>query len=140
MRLLQLLAALFPLTVLSTAPAFASAAKEDPDPEGIKYFELYPRLITNYAKSGDKLGYFQVGIQLKVQGSANVELLKTHLPLLQDTVLWLMRSQTEETIKNLQNRETLRLETLKQLQEKVEAETKKKDVIVDVLFTQYMWQ
>ena len=119
---------------------FAGGGAKDADPEGVKYLELFPNLVTNYQRSDNKVGFLSVGIQLKIQGAINLEAVKKHTPLLQDTVVWLMRSQTEDTIKSVEQREALRQETLKQLSEKIQAETQQEGLILDVLFTKYIWQ
>lgn len=122
-------------------PAQASGGgSSDPDPEGTKYFELFPNFVTNYQKDNGKIGYLSVGIQLKVKGAAGVELIKQHLPLLQDAVVWLMRGQTDASVRDLALRENLRQQTLTELQTRLETETKQKAIIEDVLFTRYVWQ
>lgn len=127
--------------LLTCSPlAWASGGGSDPDPEGTKYFELYPNFVTNYQRENGKIGFLSVGIQLKIKGAAGVELVKQHLPLLQDAVVWLMRGQTDATVKDLAMRETLRQQTLTELQTRLEAETKQKEIIQDVLFTKYVWQ
>ena len=121
-------------------PANAAGGSNDPDPEGTKYFELFPNFVTNYQKDNGKIGYLSVGIQLKVKGAAGVELIKQHLPLLQDAVVWLMRGQTDASVRDLTQRESLRQQTLTELQTRLETETKQKAIIEDVLFTRYVWQ
>ena len=126
--------------LLFSSSVFAGGGAKDADPEGVKYLELFPNLVTNYQRSDNKVGFLSVGIQLKIQGAINLEAVKKHTPLLQDTVVWLMRSQTEDTIKSVEQREALRQETLKQLSEKIQAETQQEGLILDVLFTKYIWQ
>ncbi len=126
--------------LLTTGSALASGGSSDPDPEGTKYFELYPNFVTNFQRDNGKIGFLSVGIQLKIKGAAGVELVKQHLPLLQDAVVWLMRGQTDATVKDLAQRESLRQQTLTELRSRLEAETKQKEVIQDVLFTKYVWQ
>ncbi len=121
-------------------PAYASGGGSDPDPEGTKYFELFPNFVTNFQKDNGKIGYLSVGIQLKVKGAAGVELVKQHLPLLQDAVVWLMRGQTDASVQDLTQREALRQQTLAELQTRLETETRQKAIIEDVLFTRYVWQ
>jgi len=118
----------------------ASGGNSDPDPEGTKYFELFPNFVTNYQKDNGKVGYLSIGIQLKIKGAAGVELIKQHLPLLQDAVVWLMRGQTDASVRDLAQRENLRQQTLTELQTRLETETKQKAIIEDVLFTRYVWQ
>lgn len=120
--------------------ADASGGNSDPDPEGTKYFELFPNFVTNYQKDNGKVGYLSIGIQLKIKGAAGVELIKQHLPLLQDAVVWLMRGQTDASVRDLAQRENLRQQTLAELQTRLETETKQKAIIEDVLFTRYVWQ
>jgi len=128
------------MVLLLAATQVSASGSSDADPDGIKYFELYPNLVTNYQREDGKIGFLSIGIQLKVKGSANVDLIKQHLPLMQDAVVWLLRGQNETTVKDLTQRETLRQQTLAELQTRIEQETKRKDVIQDVLFTKYVWQ
>jgi flagellar protein FliL len=124
-----------------SAAAFASGGgSNDPDPEGTKYFELFPSFVTNYQRDNGKLGFLSVGIQLKIKGATGVELVRQHLPLLQDAVVWLLRGQDETKVKDLAQREALRQQTLTELQTRLEAETQQKEIIQDVLFTKYVWQ
>lgn len=132
--------ALFVVLSLLTLPVSAAGGASDPDPEGTKYFELYPNFITNFQRDNGKVGFLSIGIQLKVKGAAGVELVKQHLPLLQDAVVWLTRGQTESSVKDLEQREALRLQTLAELQKRLDAETKTSLIIEDVLFTKYVWQ
>lgn len=125
---------------LVATPAGASSGGSDADPEGIKYFELYPNFVTNYQRDNGKIGYLSVGIQLKIKGAAGVELVKHHLPLLQDAVVWLLRGQTETSVKDLNQREALRQQALTELQQRLEAETHQTAIIEDLLFTKYVWQ
>lgn len=140
LALVNLSVALLGLLLLGQPAAANSGGAADADPEGTKYFELYPNLVTNYQKADGKLGFLSVGIQLKIKGSAGVELVKQHLPLMQDAVVWLLRAQSETAVKDLAQRESLRQQTLTELQNRLEAETKKKEIIQDVLFTKYVWQ
>lgn len=128
------------LLLLGAASVQAGGGGSDPDPEGTKYFELFPNFVTNFQRDNGKVGFLSVGIQLKIKGAAGVELVKQHLPLMQDAVVWLMRGQTEGSVKDLAQRETLRQQTLAELQKRLDEETKRKDVIEDVLFTKYVWQ
>lgn len=137
--MMRWLAALL-LMLLCCDPVTASGGSSDPDPEGTKYFELYPNMVTNYQRTDGKVGFLSIGIQLKVKGAAGVELIKQHLPLLQDAVVWLLRGQDETTVKDLAQRETLRQQALTELQTRLETETKQKEIIQDLLFTKYVWQ
>lgn len=128
------------LLLLSSNAVFAAGGGGDPDPEGMKYYELFPNLVTNYQRTDGKVGYLSVGIQLKIKGATNLDAVKKHTPLLQDAVVWLMRAQTEDTIKSVEHREVLRQETLKQVSEKIQQETTQEGLILDVLFTKYIWQ
>ncbi len=114
---------------------------EDADPNGVKYFELFPSLTSNYQRDDGKVGFLSIGVQLKIKGNAKLEKVKPHQPLLQDTLLWLIRAQTSEQVKSIEARETLRHDALTQINEKLKEATKsKKDLVEDVLFTKYVWQ
>jgi len=139
-RWCSLLIVLFFALLLGGPVAHSSGSTADADPEGIKYFELFPNLVTNYQRQDGKLGFLSVGIQLKIKGTHGVNLVKQHLPLMQDAIVWLLRSQNETTVKDLAQREMLRQQTLTELQARMEAETKQKEIVLDVLFTKYVWQ
>ena len=126
--------------VLVSAQVVAGGGTKDADPEGVKYLELYPNLVTNYPRTDGKTGFLSVGIQLKIQGAVNLDAVQKHTPLLQDALVWFLRSQTEETIKGAEKREDLRKEMLTLLDGKLKEETTQEGLVLDVLFTKYIWQ
>lgn len=126
--------------VFVSAQVFAGGGTKDADPEGVKYLELYPNLVTNYPRSDGKTGFLSVGIQLKIQGAVNLGAVQKHTPLLQDALVWFLRSQTEETIKGAEKREDLRKEMLALVDGKLKDATTQEGLVLDVLFTKYIWQ
>lgn len=113
---------------------------KDEDPNGIKYYELFPNLVTNYVRPDGKIGFVSIGIQLKTKGKDHSEVLRLNKYLLQDAVIWLVRGQTEDQLKSVEHREELRQEILTLSNKTLEENIKKKDLVLDVLFTKYLWQ
>ncbi len=129
------------LMVMSSLAWASGGGTEDPDPTGTKYFELTPSLTTNYQRDDGKVGFLSIGVQLKIKGTANVDKVKPHQPLLIDTLLWLVRGQTKDQVQNMEAREALRKDALSKINERLkEAAKSKKDLVEDVLFTKYVWQ
>ena len=129
------------LCSVSAGAAEHGGGGEDADPNGVKYLELFPSLTTNYQRDDGKVGFLSIGVQLKIKGTAKVDKVKPHQPLLQDTMLWLIRSQSKEQVQSLEARELMRHEALTQINVKLKEATKsKKDLVEDVLFTKYVWQ
>ncbi len=114
-----------------------TAAEENKLP--IKYYEIDPNILTFYQSSGKKIGYIVVQVQLVVRGQENYDLVERHLPLLQDTLIDFFNRQDKETVHDLKQRENLRSQAMTRVSEVLKEEVGK-DIVENVLFTQYVFQ
>jgi flagellar FliL protein len=103
------------------------------------YYGFEPEIITNYISSGKKLGYIRVAIEIMVAGSANLEKVEQHAPLLRAAIVEILGKQSEDHIKSLSGREATRklcLSTVNQLLEEETGEPLAKQLI----FTKYLYE
>ena len=128
---------LFGLALLCTA---VSAEEEITAEDELMYVDVYPPIVVNYKKTkGSRLGYLHIGITFSVKGQDAVDDLEWHMPMIRDALIELTTSRTEENIKSLQERETIRSEMLTALNAMFKEELDE-ELILEVLFTKYMWQ
>ncbi|GEM76869.1 flagellar basal body-associated protein FliL [Vibrio sagamiensis] len=124
---------------LSLFTSNLSLAADKPVESQLAYFTLEPDLTTNFHTSGKKLGYVQVRIDIMVIRQQDLTIVEHHQPLVRDTVIELLGTQSEDTIKSLSGREDLRKTLVHKLNEVLLSETGK-TVIADLLFTKYLYQ
>jgi len=137
-RLLIILALLLTLTM--PGKLFAEEEEgEQVEKEPLMYYEIEPNILTFYQGTGKKIGYVVVQINLAVRGQENYDLVELHVPLIQDNLIDFFNKQDKSVIQPFNEREKLRL----QAQASVEAvlqEELGKDVIENLLFTNYVFQ
>lgn len=119
----------------------AEAAEEESEEKKlpIKYYQIAPNIMTFYQSSGKKMGYIVVQVQVVVRGDDNLELIETHLPLMQDTLIDFFNRQEKDVVQDLNQRETLRQEAKARVA-KVISDEIGDDIVENLLFTQYIFQ
>lgn len=125
------------LLILISFHSFSVNAKEEKEP--IQYFQIAPNIMTFYQNSGKKMGYIVVQVQIVVRGQDNWDMVELHLPLLQDALIDFFNRQDKATVQDLKLREKLRKQATQRVAKTLKKETGK-DIIEDVLFTQYIFQ
>lgn len=105
----------------------------------LKYYQIAPNIMTFYQGTGRKLGYVVVQIQVVVRGDENLELVETHLPLMQDALTDFFNRQEKTTIHDQGQRKTLQTQAKEQVATALKDELGK-DIIENLLFTQYIFQ
>jgi len=135
------LSALLYFSLIFSAAAFAAedAAEAEEEKEPLRYYQISPNIMTFYQNTGRKMGYIVVQVQVVVRGDENLEIVETHLPLMQDTLIDFFNSQDKDTVKDLTQRETLRTQATERIATVLKDEVGK-DVVENVLFTQYVFQ
>jgi flagellar basal body-associated protein FliL len=103
------------------------------------YFDVDPKIMTLYQKTGHKLGYVVVQINLAVKGEKNIELLELHTPLIQDALIDFFNRQDEKSIQDIQKRSTLIKGAKKHVSNALKEELGQ-DIIESLLFTDYVYQ
>lgn len=126
------------LTSLNVANADENAEEISSAPD-YQYFQLDPDIITNYVKSGKKIGYVRVTIELMARTMDDYEKIKIHNPLIRDRIITILGEQNEMDIKSIAKREEIRLRCLNEVNEVLLSVTGNTP-IQDLLFTKYLYQ
>jgi flagellar protein FliL len=103
------------------------------------YFPMEPDLVTNYKRTGKRLGFIIVQVQLGCYGESNMELLETHQPLIEDAILELIGAMTHEQVRSVDERERVRKDIETALRALLKEETGL-EIVEEVLFTKYTYQ
>ena len=119
--------------------AMAEEAKEDAAPK-VNYITLSPPFVGNYGLDGTaKLKVYKADIALRVTGDEATKAVKANEPLIRNQLVALFAQQTTETMNNVEAKEKLRQEALKQTQQIMNDETGK-PVVEDLLFNNLIIQ
>jgi len=103
------------------------------------YFQLEPDIITNYIKTGKKIGFVRITVELMAKSKGNLSVIDDHEPLIRDKIITIIGEQTEAMVKSITDREVIRQRCLDEVNEMLEAETGKRP-LEDLLFTKYLYQ
>ena len=119
--------------------ALAEEAKEDTAPK-VSYITLNPPFVGNYGLDGTpKLKVYKADVALRVTGDEATKAVKANEPLIRNQLVALFAQQTTETMNNVEAKEKLRQEALKQTQQVMNDETGK-PVVEDLLFNNLIIQ
>nr|WP_209012830.1 MULTISPECIES: flagellar basal body-associated protein FliL [Pseudomonas] len=119
--------------------AMAEEAKEEVAPK-VNYITLTPPFVGNYGLDGTpKLKVYKADVALRVTGDEATKLVKANEPLIRNQLVALFAQQTTEAMNNVEAKEKLRQEALKQTQQIMNDETGK-PVVEDLLFNNLIIQ
>ncbi len=119
--------------------AMAEEAKEGEAPK-VSYISLSPPFVGNYGlDGGPKLKVYKADVALRVTGDEAAKAVKANEPLIRNQLVALFAQQTTETMNNVEAKEKLRQEALKQTQQVMNDETGK-PVVEDLLFNNLIIQ
>jgi len=112
--------------------------------EGVKtndyqYYSIEPDIITNYIKSGKRIGFIRITVELMVRSKEDYTVLETHDPLIRDRIITILGEQDEKAVKSVDQRDAIRQRCVEELNELLFTEIKTKPII-DVLFTKFLFQ
>jgi flagellar FliL protein len=126
---------------LPTAVMANEAAKEGENAvPKVAYIGMTPPFVGNYALDGSpKLRVYKADIALKVTGVEAEAAVKRQDPLLRNQLVALFAQQTTESMSNIEGKEKLRQEALKQLQQVMNDE-EGKPIVEDLLFNNLIVQ
>ncbi|MEB2870728.1 flagellar basal body-associated protein FliL [Pseudomonas rhizosphaerae] len=126
---------------LPTAVMANEAAKEGENAAPkVAYIGMTPPFVGNYAlDGGPKLRVYKADIALKVTGVEAEAAVKRQDPLLRNQLVALFAQQTTESMSNIEGKEKLRQEALKQLQQVMNDE-EGKPIVEDLLFNNLIVQ
>lgn len=119
--------------------AMAEEAKEGAAPK-VSYISLTPPFVGNYGLDGSpKLKVFKADVALRVTGDEAAQAVKANEPLIRNQLVALFSQQTAEAMSNVEAKEKLRQEALKQTQQVMNDETGK-PMVDDLLFNNLIIQ
>ena len=119
--------------------AMAEEAKEGAAPK-VSYISLTPPFVGNYGLDGSpKLKVFKADMALRVTGDEAAQAVKANEPLIRNQLVALFSQQTAEAMSNVEAKEKLRQEALKQTQQVMNDETGK-PMVDDLLFNNLIIQ
>lgn len=114
-------------------------AKEGEAPK-VNYITLSPPFVGNYGLDGTpKLKVYKADVALRVTGDEATKAVKANEPLIRNQLVALFAQQSTETMNNVEAKEKLRQEALKQTQQVMNDETGK-PVVEDLLFNNLIIQ
>ncbi|PWB32732.1 flagellar basal body-associated protein FliL [Pseudomonas sp. SDI] len=126
------------LALMLPAAAMAEEAKEG-EPK-VSYISLSPPFVGNYAlDGGPKLRVYKADVALRVNSDADAAVVKRHEPLIRNQLVALFTQQSLDAMSNVEAKEKLRQEALKQVQQVLEGE-EGKPVVADLLFNNLIVQ
>ena len=129
------------LMMLALSLPMAAVAEEAKEGDAkVSYISLSPPFVGNYGLDGSpKLKVYKADIALRVTGDEAAKAVKANDPLIRNQLVGLFTQQTSETLGNVENKEKLRQEALKQIQQVLTDETGKPQVD-DLLFNNLIVQ
>jgi len=129
------------LMVLALTLPMAAMAEEAKEGEPkVSYISLTPPFVGNYAlDGGPKLRVFKADVALRVNSDAAATAVKHHEPLIRNQLVALFTQQNLESMSNVEAKEKLRQEALKQVQQVLENE-EGKPLVDDLLFNNLIVQ
>lgn len=126
------------LVCLSLSLPLLAHAQEATNPD-FAYFGFEPDIITNYISTGKKLGYVRLTAEVMVEHQSDLSSIEHHAPLIRDTIIEILGRQSEDDIKSLNGRETIRQMCEEAINDLLVQETGKK-LVRKLLFTKYIYQ
>lgn len=119
--------------------AMAEEAKEG-EAQKVNYITLSPPFVGNYGLDGTpKLKVYKADVALRVTGEEATKAVKANEPLIRNQLVALFAQQTTEAMNNVEAKEKLRQEALKQTRQVMSDETGK-PVVEDLLFNNLIIQ
>nr|WP_218583913.1 flagellar basal body-associated protein FliL [Pseudomonas akapageensis] len=127
--------------LLALSLPMAVVAEEEGDGAAkVSYVTLNPPLVGNYALDGSaKLRVYKADVSLRVTGDEAMKTVQLHEPLIRNQLVALFSQQTVESMGNVESKEKLRQEALKQTQQALNQE-EGKPIVEDLLFNNLIVQ
>jgi len=130
------------LALMLAGPAVANETPKEGEGAAPKvaYVGLTPPFVGNYALDGSpKLHVYKADIALKVTGAEAEAAVKRHDPLIRNQLVALFAQQSQDSMSNVEAKEKLRQEALKQVQQVITDE-EGKPMVEDLLFNNLIVQ
>ncbi|WP_277961857.1 flagellar basal body-associated protein FliL [Pseudomonas sp. RIT-To-2] len=125
---------------LPVSAVMAEEGKEEGGPPKVSYITLSPPFVGNYALDGSpRLHVYKADVALRVTGPEAEAAVKRQDPLIRNQLVTLFTQQTADSFSNVESKEKLRQEALKQVQD-VMANEEGKPMVEDLLFNNLIVQ
>ncbi len=113
---------------------FVYAEDDEVEAPVIEYLEMQPKFTVNLA---ERKKYLLVNVQLMVEGTEAIEIIKKHLPALRHQLIMLFSGRFAAELQSTEQREKLRQEATETIRETLRKYTKV-DGLKDLFFTEFL--
>lgn len=128
------------LVMMAWLPGWVVAEEAKEGEAKVAYFNLTPPFVGNYAlDGGPRLRVYKADVALRVTGDAALAAVKQQEPLIRNQLVALFAQQTVDGMSDVQAKEALRQEALKQVQQVMTTE-EGKPYVEDLLFNNLIVQ
>lgn len=103
------------------------------------YVEFDPPFVVNFEARG-MTRFLQIAIQAMTRDPLTADLIKRHDPVIRNDLLFLLSSQTYETISTREGKEKLRAEALQVVANAIDAEGGNGESVEQLFFTSFVMQ
>lgn len=117
-------------------PSYVSAGEEATEAV-VEYLAMTPKFTVNLAEPKK---YLRVDVQLMVEGDTSIEKVKKHFPAIRHSLIMLFSGKAAADLQTMEQREKLREEALKEVEETLEKHAKNSDGLRDLFFTEFLVQ
>jgi len=117
-------------------PSFVSAEEEATEAV-VEYLAMTPKFTVNLAEPKK---YLRVDVQLMVEGDTSIEKVKKHFPAIRHGLIMLFSGKAASDLQTMEQREALREEALKVVEDTLEKHAKNSDGLRDIFFTEFLVQ
>jgi len=117
-------------------PSYAFAG-DDEEELVVEYLAVSPKFMINLAEPKK---YMRVDIQLMIEGEKPIEKVKKHLPAIRHALIMTFSGRSAEGLQTMKEREQLRVDALKVVEETLDKQAKNSDGLRDLFFTEFLVQ
>lgn len=118
-------------------PQLVFAGEDEGVEETIEYLEMTPKFTVNLAEPRK---YLRINVQLMVEGDKSIEKVKKHFPVLRHSLIMLYSGMSAADLQTMEQREQLREESLKAVEDALRQYAKNSDGLRDLFFTEFLVQ
>jgi len=118
-------------------PSYAVAGEEEVTEAVVEYLAMTPKFTVNLAEPKK---YLRVDVQLMVEGDKSIEKVNKHFPAIRHGLIMLFSGKAVADLQTMEQREKLREEALKVVEETLEKHAKNSDGLRDLFFTEFLVQ
>jgi len=115
------------------------ASNQSKPPEETFYIQVEPFIVTNYLKKDGRFGFINVEPSIVVKGQEAKTLVNDNMPMIMDSIIFLLSSYDEATLTDFTQRDNIRNQAKQNLQALFTKEVGK-PIVDNVLFIKYITQ